>query len=145
MNDFIYEPIRNEEDLRYFLACMRFEGVAFHPEDDVADYIHYKTKEKSFTDKEVAAITKRQDEMYQLDIDPCEVAIHVNEVADLANSYNIENSKKVDDCELILHDITKVCDNFVNKGGLTPLETLTKVISILENNYLFNSIDNGYK
>jgi hypothetical protein len=112
MKQFLTEPINNEKDLRYFLACMRFEGVAFHPEDDVADYVHFETGEPTFTGEEIGEISLRQEEMYKLDIDPCEVAIHVNEVADLAYYYNLENSKRVDEIERALLKIAEVIKDY---------------------------------
>jgi hypothetical protein len=44
-----------------------------------------------------------------------------------------------------LYEITAACDVFINDGHTTPIETLTKVIKILENQYLHTSIDNSYK
>ena len=80
--------IKTTHDIAKFFMWLVFDKkLAFHPDDDFQDYISFKTKERTFTDKEADYYNDLMDKCFQI----CESAdCDIYEIAN--NVFNLYNA-----------------------------------------------------
>lgn len=70
MRTYFVTPIKTLEDAHAFFTALHAEHLLFHPENAPETIIDYRGM-PLFTAEEAAEITKRIDEVYAVDSDPC--------------------------------------------------------------------------
>jgi len=58
--------IKNTEDVKKFAVQLIGEGVSFHPDDDFADYVNFKTGEPCYSGRKSALRNRRMAECFEV-------------------------------------------------------------------------------